>query len=67
MRVKIDNIYAYIEFDNFGTFSDRILITFTETHPLYGDKFMTKYFTFKNKTTIIWGYDKKELSWEILE
>jgi hypothetical protein len=61
MRVIIDNIYANIDINYFGTFSQRILIRFDETHPLYGNEFMTKYFTFKNKNTIIWGYDNKEL------
>ena len=28
---------------------------------------MTKYFTFKNKNTIIWGYDNKEIQWELIE
>jgi hypothetical protein len=67
MRVIINNIYANIEINYFGTFSERILIRFDETHPLYGNEFMTKYFTFKNKNTIIWGYDNKELQWQIIE
>lgn len=67
MRVIIDNIYANIDIDYFGTFSERILIKFDETHPLYGDEFMTKYFTFKNKNTIIWGYDNKEIQWRLIE
>jgi hypothetical protein len=56
MRVIIDNIYANIDINYFGTFSQRILIRFDETHPLYGNEFMTKYFTFKNKNTIILYY-----------
>ncbi len=67
MRVIIDNIYANIDINYFGTFSERILIRFDETHPLYGNELMTKYFTFKNKNTIIWGYDNKELQWQIIE
>jgi|TARA_B110000967_G_scaffold199273_1_gene233463 hypothetical protein len=45
MKVKIDNIYANLEFGYFGTFSERIQIVFEKTHPLYGDHFMTKYYT----------------------
>jgi len=64
MKVKIDNIYANLEFGDFGTFSERIQIVFEKTHPLYGDHFMTKYYTLIDDNTIIWGYDNKELKWE---
>jgi|SaaInlV_125m_DNA_1040241.scaffolds.fasta_scaffold73627_2 hypothetical protein len=64
MKVKIDNIYANLEFGYFGTFSERIQIVFEKTHPLYGHHFMTKYYTLIDDNTIIWGYDNKELKWE---
>lgn len=52
MKVKIDNICADLEFGDFGTFSERIQIFFDKTHPLYGDHFMTKYYTFIDDNTI---------------
>ena len=65
MRVKIDNIYANIKSRYMGTFSERIQIIFRETHPIYGEEFITKYYTFTNENSIIWGYDNREIKWQV--
>ncbi len=67
MRVKIDNIFANIQFGYFGTHSERILIDFEETHPVYGDRFMTKYYTVSKDNIITWGHDNKKIRYEVSE
>ena len=59
--VAIDGIAATLEFGAFGTFSERVRITFASTHPTLGDVFMTKYFTMPDADTIVWGTDDKRI------
>ena len=51
----------------FGTWSDRIVITFENEHPEYGKEFSTKHFKFLDPGVLGWGHDGKVINIKVLD
>ena len=65
MEVIVDGQYpALMEIGTFGTFSERLSFTFKQTHPIHGERFMTKYFFVKDANTWAYGYEGETIQWK---
>jgi len=57
LSVLVDGIKAKCVLGSFGTFSDRINITFETDHAEFGKTFKTKHFRFMEPGIVQWGHD----------
>ena len=67
LSVLIDGLNAKCVMGPFGTWSDRIVITFEKDHPEYGKELSTKHFEFLEPGVIGWGHDGKEINIKVLD
>ena len=63
--VIIDGCRARCEIGLFGTWSERLKITFKDIHPEFGKEFFTKHFSFIKPGVISWGHESKTMKIEI--
>ena len=65
LKVLVDDYKSTIVVGTFGTYSERLNITFETPHPEFGETFSTKYFRFTEPGKIEWGHDGKSFNVEI--
>ena len=61
LNVLADGIKAKCVLGSFGTWSDRIRITFETDHPKFKEEFSTKDFDFKEPGIIEWGRENNTM------
>ena len=66
-KVLVDRCKASCEIGFFGTWSERIKITFEDNHPEFGKEFFTKHFSFIKPGVISWGHEGKTIEIEFLK
>ena len=64
LKVLVDDYKSTIVVGTFGTYSERLNITFETPHPEFGETFSTKYFRFTEPGKIEWGHDGKSFNVE---
>ena len=57
LKVLVDDYRASMVIGTFGTYSDRLNISFETPHPEFGETFSTKYFRFTEPGVIEWGHE----------
>ena len=62
LKVLVDDYKSTIVVGTFGTYSERLNITFETPHPEFGETFSTKYFRFTEPGKIEWGHDGKSFN-----
>ena len=67
LSVLIDGLNAKCVMGPFGTWSDRIVITFEKDHPEYGKELSTKHFEFLEPGVISIGNEAKKINIRVLD
>ena len=62
IKVLVDDYKASMVIGTFGTYSDRLNISFETPHPKFGETFSTKYFRLTELGLIEWGHDGRKFN-----